>query len=455
MAGAFSMSLRRPHRPPFLAHECKEAMPRKPSTRTKRPSTPESIRPVTRKAQAREPLPGATIYGVLPDSNEYVAWDGEQYVLCQTKDRVLADGSLMLIGSVQELRVDHSHPGRMDRVEVVIPTPQLTNGSRDHGPEPLMGQGNVEVRAKVSENSNDTILSRATAAVSESLLQEVTTSFKRLFRFHYESSDEIAQSPERQEINKLFGAAADTYVSIAMNNRRKIRGDLLLWVKAQIEANETAISTQHFSCDRNGYLSVKKTSKRGLAEHHDNWKAQEHIGWMNHNSVSWVCRENIARAASVALRNAAIRIASGNTGQLQPSNQDTSATRAQSQARSLPIRSSAPLSKFEATVGKLMLRARSSCPTKYLPRAEIVKIAVQLDDKNFPVRDNLEREAARAMAEYNQRHPTSAIKSWRVALSLPQFRRVVRKRFSRAEEKYRKATPSILAPSAGTPRTTI
>jgi hypothetical protein len=114
-----------------------------------------------------------------------------------------------------------------------------------------------------------------------------------------------------------------------------------------------------------------------------------------------------------------------------------------------------PLSKFEATVGKLMLCARSSCLTKYLPQAEISKIAAQFDNENLPVRDNLEREAARAMAEYNRRYPTRAIKSWRTALGLPQFRRAVRKRFSRAEEKYRKAPPSILAPSAGTPRTTI
>jgi hypothetical protein len=136
----------------------------------------------------------------------------------------------------------------------------------------------------------------------------------------------------------------------------------------------------------------------------------------------------------------------------QPGNQDTSASRAQSQARSLPIRSSAPLSEFEATVGKLMVQARRGCQAKYLPQTEILKIAALLDDKNLPVRSNLEREAARTMAEYNQRHPTSAIKSWRAALNLPQFRRAVRKRFSRAEEKYKKATASV-APSAGTPRT--
>jgi hypothetical protein len=243
-----------PHRAPT-----KGAMPGNPSTKTKEHLIPEGTS-VTRKGQGRKLLPGAIIYGVRPDSNEYVAWDGEQYVLCQTKDRVLADDSLMLIGSVQELRVDHPHPGRMDWVEVVIPTPRLTNGSRDHGPEP----------------------------------------------------------------------------------------------------------------------------KPSL----------------------------------------------------------------------LPIHS-APLSTFEAVVGKLMVQARRACPTKYLPATEIIKIAALLDDEKLPVRSNLEREAARIMGEYNQRHPKAAIKSWRTALSHPQFRHAVRKRFSRAEEKYKKAIRPAFVVSAGTPRTVI
>ncbi len=72
----------------------------------------------------RKLLPGGTIYGVGPDSNEYVAWDGEQYMVYQTKERVFADDSLIPIGSVQELRVDHPHPGPMGQVEVVIPKPK-------------------------------------------------------------------------------------------------------------------------------------------------------------------------------------------------------------------------------------------------------------------------------------------------------------------------------------------
>jgi hypothetical protein len=114
-----------------------------------------------------------------------------------------------------------------------------------------------------------------------------------------------------------------------------------------------------------------------------------------------------------------------------------------------------PLSTFETTVGRLMVDARKACPMKYLPQTEILKIADLLDNQKIPVRRNLERHAGRTMAEYNQQHPLAAIKSWRNAVSHPQFRRAVRKRFSRAEAKYKKATPSIANPSAGTPRTTI
>lgn len=136
-------------------------MPKKPPTRTKVPLMPERVQPVTGKAQARKLPPGAIIYGV----------------------------------------------------------PQLNNGSRDHDPEPVMRGWKVDISAnEFSENSRDRVFSRAAAAVSESLLQQVTMLFKRLFKFHYESAEEIAPSPEWQEMNRLFCYAVDTYVNIAMNN---------------------------------------------------------------------------------------------------------------------------------------------------------------------------------------------------------------------------------------------
>jgi hypothetical protein len=102
-----------------------------------------------------------------------------------------------------------------------------------------------------------------------------------------------------------------------------------------------------------------------------------------------------------------------------------------------------------------MVQARKECPTKYLPLSKISKIATLLDDQNMPLRDNLEHAAARTVAEHNKQHPRAAIKTWQTELSYPGFRHAVRKRFWRAEDKYKKATPSIADPSAGTPRTTI
>jgi hypothetical protein len=141
--------------------------------------------------------------------------------------------------------------------------------------------------------------------------------------------------------------------------------------------------------------------------------------------------------------------------QPQPASSDPSESGTRPQTQVPPIYSAVPLSEFEATVGKLMVEARTLCPSKYLPSTEILRIAALLDDQKVPVRSNLEREAARTMAEYNQRHPMAALKNWRTATRHPQFRRAIRKRFSRAEEKYKKATPSVVSPSAETSRTTI
>jgi hypothetical protein len=120
-----------------------------------------------------------------------------------------------------------------------------------------------------------------------------------------------------------------------------------------------------------------------------------------------------------------------------------------------PISSVARLSAFEETVGKLMAQARRRCPAKCLSQTEILKIATVLDDQNFPVRDNLERRASHEMAEHNQHYSKAAIKTWTSALNNPKFRRAVRKRFSRAEEKYKRAIWAVGALSAGTSRTTI
>jgi len=296
------------------------------------------------------------------------------------------------------------------------------------------------------------LLSRAAAAVSERLLQEVINSFKRLLKLYYESQEQLAQAPEWQEIIKSVCIAGETYVDIAMAHRTKIRGDLLQWIKTQIEEDDNSISRLHFGWDRGGYFAGNVGSSRSLNNGQDAWSAMDHIGFRNSNALWSVYRDNMDRAARVALGNAVIRIASGGVSPPQPVKQDISAIsdRSQRGAASYP----APLSTFEVRVGELMVGAREKCRTKYLSQDEIFRIAALLDNEKVPVRGNLEREAARTLAEYNQRHPTAAIKNWRTAIGNPQFRRAVRKRFSRAEEKYRK-TPPVVVVSAGTSRTTI
>jgi hypothetical protein len=54
------------------------------------------IPPSTTEKKLPPPLPCTTITGA--DINEFVAWDGEQYVLRPTKESVLADEGLKLIG---------------------------------------------------------------------------------------------------------------------------------------------------------------------------------------------------------------------------------------------------------------------------------------------------------------------------------------------------------------------
>jgi len=318
----------------------------------------------------------------------------------------------------------------------------------DGGPSVLPAGEHAAMVRTLPNSQNDTALSHAIAAVSGSLLQDVTGCLKRLVKVNYESQDEIEKAPEWKDLVQLLCNACDTYADIAMGNRRKIKADPLEWVKARIEEDQNSISRQHFRCDRNGYFAHEDATKSSV-DRPNVWRAAGHLGLLNTNQIWSVYFDNMERAASVALGNAAIRIASG-----RATKQVTAANRDSSQDEFFTI-NSAPLSAFESRVGRFMVQARMTSPTKYLPQAEIVRIAGLVDDEGLPVRDNLEREASRKLAEFNQLHPRAAIKSWRAALSHPQFRRAVRKRFSRAEEKYKKASPPAVVLSRGTSRTAI
>jgi hypothetical protein len=173
------------------------------------------------------------------------------------------------------------------------------------------------------------------------------------------------------------------------------------------------------------------------------------------NSDRFHFSERLQYELAVAEDEARIEFEVKKTPSIAPHSGDERALAGRTLLQALPpSHISVPLSSFEATVGKLMVQARSGCPAKYLPNTEILTIAALLDDKAVPVREHLEREASRVMAEHNKHYSKAAIQTWTSALNNPRFRRAVRKRFSRAEEKYKKATASV-APSAGTPRTSI
>jgi hypothetical protein len=74
------------------------------------PGTKYSWDPQERTLRREGSLPSAVVNGA--DINEFVAWDGNTYVLRPTKESVLADERLKLIGSVRELsRVRRLEPG--------------------------------------------------------------------------------------------------------------------------------------------------------------------------------------------------------------------------------------------------------------------------------------------------------------------------------------------------------
>ena len=86
------------------------------------------------------PLPGATIYGA--DINDWVGWNGEAYVLRQTKEMILADENLKLIGSVKELSGSRRFGPGM--VTVVTTQPQQ-DAAKESSPLPIE---NAEVQRR-------------------------------------------------------------------------------------------------------------------------------------------------------------------------------------------------------------------------------------------------------------------------------------------------------------------
>jgi hypothetical protein len=101
------------------------------------------------------------------------------------------------------------------------------------------------------------------------------------------------------------------------------------------------------------------------------------------------------------------------------------------------------LSEFVALAGKLMFEARPRRgENNRLPIEEYKKIACQLDHAGFMLVKHLEGQHRDKLAEWNQKHPRKAIKTFSAALSsgMPglDLRRGVQKCLSRAESAWKR-----------------
>jgi hypothetical protein len=82
-------------------------------------------------------LPSATIKGVSPIGGEYVAWDGERYVVRPTAESILADSRLMLVGPVKRVSNAVAKPAEhatAAKPTVKVPTAPKRLSSLIHSP---------------------------------------------------------------------------------------------------------------------------------------------------------------------------------------------------------------------------------------------------------------------------------------------------------------------------------
>ena len=104
------------------------------------------------------------------------------------------------------------------------------------------------------------------------------------------------------------------------------------------------------------------------------------------------------------------------------------------------------LAPFDALAGKLMLEARPlRGKTGRLALEQYKTIAAQLDEAGFKPRDHLEGKSRRQLADWNQKHPRKAVRTFQEALSgkIPSLdlRRAVQKRLQRAESAWKSQLP--------------
>lgn len=104
------------------------------------------------------------------------------------------------------------------------------------------------------------------------------------------------------------------------------------------------------------------------------------------------------------------------------------------------------LSPFDALAGKLMFAARPlRGKTGRLPLEEYEKLAAQLDNAGFKPQEHLEGKFRKQLANWNQKHPRKAVRTFHDALSakIPDLdlRRAVYRRLQRAESAWRSQLP--------------
>jgi len=104
------------------------------------------------------------------------------------------------------------------------------------------------------------------------------------------------------------------------------------------------------------------------------------------------------------------------------------------------------LSPFDALAGKLMFEARPlRSTTGRLATEEYTRIAAELDTAGFRPQEYLEGKFRKQLADWNQKHPRKAVRTFHDALSakIPDLdlRRAVQKRLQRAESAWRSQLP--------------
>jgi hypothetical protein len=104
------------------------------------------------------------------------------------------------------------------------------------------------------------------------------------------------------------------------------------------------------------------------------------------------------------------------------------------------------LSPFDALAGKLMFEARPlRSTTGRLATEEYTRIAAELDTAGFRPQEYLEGKFRKQLADWNQKHPRKAVRTFHDALSakIPDLdlRRAVQRRLHRAESAWKSQLP--------------